>query len=509
MGNVVGIDLGTTYSAISRINQHGVPEIVTTGDDSERMIASVIYFSEDGKTYLGKSAIKLASVEKDTNRLVRLVKRYMGEDYYPNEIVGKKWKPSDLSAVLLAKMKSDYEAQFGKIDKCVISVPAYFDEKRRQATVDAGIKAGLPVAGIVNEPTAAALMYAKEFSVRGKTLVFDLGGGTFDVTLLDIQYPNVNILASQGDPFLGGADFDQIIVKEAENINGGSIKLSSNKLFDEFLLNLEAEDLKKTLSRIDKAKGVGALGKNFEISRTRFEALIKDKFVKIEMLIETVLEEAQLNPEDIENILLVGGSSRIPLVTKLIKNIFDKEPLKLGNVDEAVALGASIYCGLKVANDSQLASLLSKKALTELKQMKLNEVCTFAYSTASLELNEATGEHELKTSVIIPKNTKIPAKFTQTFYTAVSNQKSIKVRVLQGDGEYPNGVVEIHAEEMDLPPGRPSNQPIEITYEYDENSIMKCTFKDVNSGTIKIVDLKMDKSSILKKDDDFEAYLDF
>jgi molecular chaperone DnaK (HSP70) len=237
--------------------------------------------------------------------------------------------------------------------------------------------------------------------------------------------------------------------------------------------------------------------------------LIKDKFVKIEMLIETVLEEAKLNPEDIENIVLVGGSSRIPLVTKLIKKIFDKDPLKLGNVDEAVALGAAIYCGLKVANDEQDFDLLSKKALNELRQMKLSEVCTFAYSTASMQTNEATGEDELRTSVIIPKNTPLPAKFKETFYTVSNNQTSVLIRVLQGDGEYPSGVVQIHAEEMELPPGRPSGQPFEITYEYDENSIMKCTFRDVNSNKVKVVDLKINKSSSAKKDDDFEAYMDF
>jgi len=509
MGNIVGIDLGTTYSAISRINHHGVAEIVTTGDDSERMIASIIYFGEDGTTYVGKSAVKIASQEKDPSRLVKLVKRQMGNEFFSTQILGKKWKPSDLSAILLAKMKVDFEAQFGQIDKCIISVPAYFDEKRRQATVDAGLRAGLPVIGIVNEPTSAALVYAKEFGLTGKTLVFDLGGGTFDVTLLDINFPEVNIIASQGDPFLGGADFDQALIKEAESLNGGPIEVTKIKDMDNFLLGIEAEDLKKTLSRIEVARGVGAFGKGFEITRSRFEQLIREKFVKIEMLIETVLEESSLQPEQIENIVLVGGSSRIPLVGKLIKNMFGKDPIKLGNMDEAVALGASIYCGLKVANDPSTEKLLSEKALKELKSLKLNEVTTFAYSTVSLAFSEITGEKELKTSVIIPKNSRIPCKYTDTFYTASKGQKAVLLRVLQGDGEYPTGVNEIHSEEMELPPGRPEGQPIEITYEYDENSMMKCTIKDVNSNATKVIDLKMDKKSNSALDDDFEAFLDF
>jgi molecular chaperone DnaK len=257
MGNVVGIDLGTTYSAISKINQYGAPEIVTVGDNAERMIASILYFGSDKTTYVGKAAIDRLEIEKDQSKFVKLVKRYMGEDYFPFEIEGKKWTPSELSGILLARMKKDFEAQYGKIDKCIISVPAYFDEKRRQATMQAGKLAGLPVIGIVNEPTAAALLYAKEFKVKGTSLVFDLGGGTFDVTLLKINYPNIEILASEGDRDLGGARFDELIKKHGEEKVGKQFWVNPQKQdekeFDEKMTDLAAEEIKKVLSRKEVA----------------------------------------------------------------------------------------------------------------------------------------------------------------------------------------------------------------------------------------------------------------
>ena len=271
MGNVVGIDLGTTYSAISRINQYGAPEIVTVGDQNERMIASILYFGSDKTTYVGKSAVDRLKLEMDQSKLVKLVKRFMGEDYYPFEIEDKKWTPSELSGILLAKMKEDFEEQYGKIDKCIITVPAYFDEKRRQATMQAGKLAGLPVIGIVNEPTAAALLYAKEFKVKGISLVFDLGGGTFDVTLLKIKYPNIEVLSSEGDRDLGGARFDEMIKKFGEEKLGKEFwmknKKPDEKYFHEYMTDLESEQLKKILSNKEKASGVGNFGVDFSISR--------------------------------------------------------------------------------------------------------------------------------------------------------------------------------------------------------------------------------------------------
>ncbi len=513
MGNVVGIDLGTTYSAISRINQYGAPEIVTVGDSSERMIASILYFGSDKTTYVGKPAIERLKLEKDKSKLVKLVKRYMGEDYYPFEIENKKWTPSELSGILLAKMKEDFEKQFGKIDKCIITVPAYFDEKRRQATMQAGKLAGLPVIGIVNEPTAAALLYAKEFKVKGTSLVFDLGGGTFDVTILKINYPNIEILSSEGDRDLGGARFDEMIKKFGEEKLGKNFWINNNKKdendYYEYLTDIEAEEIKKILSKKDRASGVGTFGLDFTITRDEFEKLIKSYFAKIELLIETAIEEAKINIDEIENIILVGGSSRIPLVTTLIKKMFGKDPIKMGNMDEAVALGASLFCGIRVASDNTLSNLLSSRAREDLGKVKVFEICPFPLSTASLEYNEQIQDHKDTTQVIIPKGERIPCKKTQTFYTAADNQTKIRFRVIQGDLPEPGDNTLIYQGEFEIPSGRPEGQPIEITFEFDTNGMMKCTCKDVKSGKELVVDLDMSKDVVKQESDDFAAKLDF
>lgn len=513
MGNVVGIDLGTTFSAISKINQYGAPEIVTVGDKSERMIASILYFGSDQTTYVGKAAIDRLEVERDSTKLVKLVKRYMGEDYYPSEIEGKKWTPSELSGILLARMKKDFEDQYGKIDKCIISVPAYFDEKRRQATMQAGKLAGLPVIGIVNEPTAAALLYAKEFKVKGTSLVFDLGGGTFDVTILKINYPNIEILASEGDRDLGGARFDELIKKFGEEKMGKEFWINPQKQdekdVDEYLADIAAEEIKKILSRKEVAAGIGRFGKDFSITREEFEKLIKPYFAKIELLIETAIEEAKIDIKNVENIILVGGSSRIPLVATLIKKMFGKEPIRMGNMDEAVALGASLYCGLKVASDSSSNSLLSARAIEDLAKVKLVEITNFPFSTASLSFNEEIEDYQDTTSVILEKGTKVPCKNTKTFYTMADNQTQIRFRVLQGDLPDPKDNTQIYEGEFEIPSGRPQGQPIEITFEYDSNAMMKCTCKDVKSGKTHVVDLDMSKDVEKQDSDDFAAKLDF
>jgi len=516
MGNVVGIDLGTTFSAIARINGYGFPEIVTVGDDNERMIASILYFSSSGTTFVGRRAIKAFREEKDDTRLVELVKKYMGENILPlvengqykgpRLIDGKEWRPSDLSAILLARMKKDFEAQFGPIDQCVISVPAYFDEVRRQATVQAATKAGLPVLGIVNEPTAAALLYAKEFSITGKTLVFDLGGGTFDVTVLNIRQPDVDILASRGDRNLGGSDFDQMILNDSLTRNERNIKLAP---FDQILLRWEAEDIKKTLSAKTTVKGQN-FGYNYEISRGLFESLIEPYFSKIEMLIEEVIDESKLSFSKIDNIILVGGSSRIPLVTSLIKRLFKKEPIKLGNMDEAVALGAAIHGGIKVASSNENRHLLTPKAIKELSSIRLKDVANHSYGTLAIKFNEEQQKDEQAYFIIIPKNTKLPVQETKRFYTRIENQLEVDISVYQGeDLESPESNRKIYDGVMKVPGNRPKGQPFDITYIYDENQMMKCIFLDVNSGKKEEIDLSLNKQDDDINNSEIDEYLDF
>jgi molecular chaperone DnaK len=511
MNNIVGLDLGTTFSAIARINSIGKPEIVPL-EDAQRVIASAIYF-DDSKTLVGEVAINMSEV--DNSRFADIFKRYMGEEFYPKEIMGKKWKPVELSAILLAKMKADFEIAQGPMHNCVITVPAYFDEIRRKATMDAAKKAGLEIKLIVNEPSAAGLYYATELEIEGKIIVFDLGGGTFDVTLLDVtrenKHVNVDIVCSNGDSSLGGKDFDRIIAKDIEKMYEEKYGKSYANGKGEYVNHLMriAETLKKTLSKMTTAKTIiqGDLGSmSYDISRDRFEQMIAGYFAKIEMLIETVLEEGKIETDEIDSIILVGGSSRIPLVEKTIESMFGKKPLKVGNMDECVALGAAIYAGLDtVANRPET---ISKDVVDALKNTQLNEKCNHGYGTVVVALDEVLQKQTLQNSILIPKNSKIPISVTKTFYTISKNQTKIDLTITQGESVELDEVNTIKKAEMELPPNRESNKPIEITYAYDQNQRMHCTFRDVESDRVE--EFTLQTNDLEDNDEsDLDLYFDF
>jgi molecular chaperone DnaK len=491
MNQIVGIDLGTTFSAIARLNSVGRPEISPLGD-GERITPSAIYFDES-KTLVGESARYKSQV--DASRYVEIVKRYMGDDYFPRDILGKKWTPSDLSSIILRKIAQDFESQYGPIETAIITVPAYFDEKRRKATMDAALKAELNIAGIVNEPTAAGLYYATVHNIKGKTLVFDLGGGTFDVTLLDVKEAgksyDVQIITSQGDHQLGGKDFDMAIMKD---INKKYEALYGNQLLEskekEFQILSEAEIIKKELSQSDQVKRViyGNDGPiTYELSATDFELLIAPYFAKIEMLIENLVEDAGLKFSQVDQIVLAGGSSRIPLVKKTISKIFGKDPLKVGNLDESVALGAAIYAGLQAIENG--SGEFSEAAQEVLNNVHLTDVANHSYGTL---IAKEGNYNENENSFIIPKNTPIPVEITKTFYTISDNQTKINLTVTQGESVDPYGVNILSQKEMDIPGNRPAGQPVEVTYSYDKNQRMKCVFHDVNSGYKETIELSTD-----------------
>ncbi len=492
MSNICGIDLGTTYSAISKLNSVGKPEIAPNGDGS-RMIPSVIYF-DDSKTWVGEIARNMSEI--DHTRYVEIVKRYMGDEYYPHLVQNKRWTPEDLSAIILSKIKLDFENQYGKIDSCVITVPAYFDEVRRGATMNAAKKAGLNIIGIVNEPTAAGLFYATQFNISGKTVVFDLGGGTFDVTLLDVKTTSsaekdIEIITSVGDHELGGKDFDI----EIANFINEKYKEKFNTLYSEtpeqynHLLKV-SELLKKDLSKLDIVKTSISGNKGtltLEISRIEFEAMIAKYFAKIEMLIESALIEGNIQASDVKQVILVGGSSRLPLVEKSLKKIFFKSPMRVGNMDESVSLGATIYAALQTLNSDD--ALLDSKAKTEIGGIALTDVCNHSYGTLSVSYDEDIEKERLENTILIPKNTKLPYSITKTFYTISEGQTKIDISITQGESSYPDEVNILKQFEMSLPPNRPSSQPVEITYSYDRNQRMRCLFKDLNSGRSEVVEI--------------------
>src|SRR3990172_4011188 len=337
MANIVGIDLGTTFSALAVLNAIGKPEIIPNCE-GERLTPSAIFFDEDSPGVIRVGIEAINSRHLNAQRSVRWIKRHMGQTEYLKEIDGKKWTAVELSGLILKKLKQDCSREHGEIRDAVISVPAHFDEIRRKATMDAGTSIGLNVIGIVNEPVAAALYYATTRDVSGKVLVYDLGGGTFDVSIMNVQGHQMDIICSQGDHALGGVDFDAEVLEIIERMYRDALNaelISCDE--DRAKYEDEAEDIKKTLSRRPVAKKMlyGSAGSmRAEVTREMFEDAISAHLARTDILVEVALDEAGLKPTDIDKVLLVGGSTRIPAVQQRLKKMFGAEPENAVNVDE-------------------------------------------------------------------------------------------------------------------------------------------------------------------------------
>jgi molecular chaperone DnaK len=489
MTNIAGIDLGTTFSALAILNKIGKPEIVPNCE-GERITPSAIYFDEEDSEIVRVGIEAINSRQLNPDRSVRWIKRHMGDSSYHKNIDGKKWSPEELSSLILKKLKQDCSIEHGQIEDAVISVPAHFDEVRRKATMDAGSMANLNVIGIVNEPVAAALYYATTHDIKGRVLVYDLGGGTFDVTVLDIKGQEMNIICSQGDHALGGVDFDNKIVEIFEKAYHKKFKtdLITNDE-DRAKYEDEAEDVKKTLSRRKVAKKMlyGEAGSmRVEIQREDFEKAIAPLISRTDILVEVALKEAKSEPKDINKVLLVGGSTRIPVIQQRLKEKFGYEPEIAVNVDECVALGAAIHAGLTKLRDKP--DEVSKGIAGGLKDVKLKDVCNHSYGTICAPLDSETGQHVIENSIILKKNTPLPCEETQTFYTMIDGQTQLQVSITQGEDKDPDYVNKIATEVFELPGGRPANQPIKVTYSYDVNQRMHCKFEDKESGRLLEVD---------------------
>jgi molecular chaperone DnaK len=502
MTNIVGIDLGTTYSALAILNAIGRPEIIPSAD-GERLIPSAIFFDEENSDVVRIGIEAINSRHLNAQRSVRWIKRHMGDPNYRRTIDSKDWTPVELSALILKKLKQDGSIEHGEIRDAVISVPAHFDEVRRKATMDAGTMAGLNVIGIVNEPVAAALYYATTRHVSGKVLVYDLGGGTFDVTILDVNGHQMDIVCSQGDHALGGIDFDRKILEMLEQ--NYREKFSAELIDseeDRAKYEDEAEDIKRTLSRRTVAKKMlyGPAGNmRVEITREMFEQAIAEWMDRADILVEVALEQASAEPAGIDKVLLVGGSTRIPLVQQRLEKTFGFAPEAAVNVDECVALGAALQAGLTLLRDKP--DTVPTGIASGLKDIHLTDVCNHSYGTICAPIDKETGRRVVQNRIILKKNTPLPCEATQTFYTLADNQEKIEVTVTQGediDVEYVN---KIATHEFKLPPGRPAGCPVKVTYSYDANQRMHCTFQDVESGRILEVDLSLDQDGKVSQSD--------
>ena len=487
MSNIAGIDFGTTFSAIAILNEIGRPEIVPTGDDGSRILPSAVYFKPDGSGCLvGEGAVNSRKEHGCYDNCVRWIKKEMGEAEYSVSIMNDSYSPSEISAMIIRKLVEGASSNVGEIKDVVISIPANYGETARKATMDAAGVAGLNVVGIVNEPTAAALYYASSQDVSGKVMIFDLGGGTFDVTLGTISGKELDVVASCGDKNLGGYNFDS---KLTEHFISRYREETGSELieFKEDRATIEdyAEEMKIALSKKDSVNVQlrGDAGRfRFALSRSDFEEIISTDVAKMEMLIETVLDEANWSEEDVEQVLLAGGSSRIPAVRTMLKRLFGKEPCS-ANVDECVALGAAIYSGLRL--QEQAPEKVSAGVASGLRDIRVCEVANHAYGTISIGVDEVAETLEKRNTILIRKNTPIPCEITEVFSTMTPNQGIINCKVTQAsdnDAVDPDLVTILHKGQMKLPPNLPANEPIEVTFSYDKNQRMNCVFLHKASG---------------------------
>ena len=467
MSKIIGIDLGTTNSCLA-VMEGGKPTVIANAEGA-RTTPSVVAFTKNGERLVGEPAKRQAVTNAE--KTISSIKRDMGTDR-GRTIDDKKYSPQQISAMILQKLKADAESYLGeKVTDAVITVPAYFNDAQRQATKDAGKIAGLDVKRIINEPTAAALAYGLDNEKEQNIMVYDLGGGTFDVSIIEIGDGVISVLATNGDTHLGGDDFDEKIIqwmlsefKKAEGVDLSGDKMAMQRLKE------AAEKAKKELSSamttninlpFITATAEGPKHFDMNLTRAQFDELTRDLVDKTAIPVQNAMKDAGLTNADLGQVLLVGGSTRIPAVQDKVRQLTGKEPSKSLNPDECVAIGASIQGG-KLAGDTGAGEIL----LLDVTPLSL-----------SIETQGGVATR------LIERNTTIPTKKSQIFSTAADNQTAVDINVVQGERQFARDNKSLGQFRLDgIPPARRGMPQIEVTFDIDANGIVNVSAKDLGTG---------------------------
>ena len=467
MSKIIGIDLGTTNSCVA-VMEGGKPTVIANAEGT-RTTPSVVAFTKTGERLVGEPAKRQAVTNAE--KTIASIKRDMGTDN-GRSIDGKRYSPQQISAMILQKLKADAESYLGeKVGEAVITVPAYFNDAQRQATKDAGKIAGLDVKRIINEPTAAALAYGLDNEKEQKIMVYDLGGGTFDVSIIEIGDGVIEVLATNGDTHLGGDDFDNKVIqwmlsefKKAEGVDLSNDKMAMQRLKE------AAEKAKKELSSamttninlpFITATAEGPKHFDMNLTRAQFDELTHDLVEKTAIPVQNAMKDAGLNNSDLGQVLLVGGSTRIPAVQDKVRQLTGKEPSKSLNPDECVAIGASVQGG-KLAGDAGAGDIL----LLDVTPLSLSIETMGGVATRLIE-----------------RNTTIPTKHSQIFSTAADNQTAVDINVVQGERQFARDNKSLGQFRLDgIPPARRGVPQIEVTFDIDANGIVNVSAKDLGTG---------------------------
>ncbi len=494
---IVGIDLGTTFCAVAHLDDRGRP-ITIPNREGEVLTPSAVYLTGTGEAVVGQPALDVALEQPD--KVATLVKRQMGRADYGRLVTERSFRPETLSAVILRKLIQDAEQHLGKITQAVITVPAYFDDSRRKATIDAGRIAGLEILDIIDEPSAAALAYTFQQSAAAHlapgelppdaakiVLVYDLGGGTFDVTLVKLGKKRFQTLGIEGDVRLGGKDWDDRLVnfvaEQFRQAHGSDPRTDEQSMA---MLDSSAERAKRTLSKVDSATITCTHdGKKMTVPITRadFENLTRDLLLRTRLTSQQVINQAGMKWDQVEKVLMVGGSTHMPATGRMLRELTGKEPDRSLAVSEVVARGAAVHAGIVAARKAREASVNAVS-------VGLDDIVEISVNAHSLGVEVRQADARLNNRLVV-KNTQLPAAVSRVYFTAQENQTKVRVRVLQGEAQQAEACMPVGECWIDgLPANLPKGSPVQVRCALAANGLIEVMALDMTSGRMAKAELK-------------------